>query len=150
MVAIGLPVQAQQTYKCTENGRTVYSGQPCRGGAEQKVLSGTPSPPAQSPASGGSAAEGSNMPINIGARTCIDEIPRKLAFMDPESLRIGEPTGGKVELIDYHNQGVLARRYQIGVNAKNSFGAYAGSRPVSCITSEDGRRILRMDTSRFN
>lgn len=72
-------------------------------------------------------------PIEVGARTCIDNVSKRMSANNPERMLIGEPTGGKVELINYHGQKVMARKFTLLVN---------GGRWV-CTTSEDGRRILQ-------
>ena len=72
-------------------------------------------------------------PIEVGARTCIDNVSKTMSANNPERVLIGEPTGGKVELINYHGQKVTARKFTLLVNG----GQWA------CTTSEDGRRILQ-------
>lgn len=89
-------------------------------------------------------------PIDLGARTCVAEVPKRIAFRDPDSVRIAEPSGGKMEVIDYANVRMAARKYVVMVDARNGYGAYGGARPLTCYTSEDGRRILRMDAARFD
>lgn len=72
-------------------------------------------------------------PIEVGARTCIDSIAKRVSASNPEQARIGEPVGGKVELVDYHGQKVQARKFMLLVN---------GGR-WTCTTSADGRRLLQ-------
>ena len=74
-------------------------------------------------------------PIEVGARTCIDSAARRVSVNNPEQARIGEPEGGKVELIDYHGQKVQARKFSLLVN---------GGRWI-CTTSADGRRLLQVN-----
>jgi hypothetical protein len=78
-------------------------------------------------------AQAQENPIEVGARTCIDSLSRRVSADNPEKMRIGEPVGGKVELVDYHGQKVMARKFSVLVN-----GA-----PWTCTTSADGRRILQ-------
>jgi hypothetical protein len=72
-------------------------------------------------------------PIEVGARTCIDRLSKRVSANNPEQMLIGEPVGGKVELIDYHGQKVMARKFSVLVN---------GGR-WTCTTSADGRRLLQ-------
>lgn len=74
-------------------------------------------------------------PIEVGARTCIDNISKRMSANNPGLMSIGEPMGGKVELIDYHGQKVTARKFTLLVN---------GGR-WTCTTSGDGRRILQVN-----
>lgn len=73
-------------------------------------------------------------PISVGARTCAESAAKSISFSNPESVRIGEPSGGAVEIISYHNQKVPARRFVLKANGRN----------MVCVTSEDGRRILQI------
>lgn len=72
-------------------------------------------------------------PMSIGAMNCAEHIAKKVSFNRPETVSIGEPTGGRVELINYHNQSIPARKFTVPANGRN----------WTCITSEDGRRILQ-------
>lgn len=96
------------------------------------------------------AAAYAETPIEIGAQTCVAEVPKRIAFRDPDSVRIGAASGGKMEVIDYADRRMPARKYTVMINARNGYGAYDGARPLTCFTSEDGRRILRMDAARFD
>lgn len=72
-------------------------------------------------------------PMAIGTRTCMEHVSKKLSHGNPDLLRIGEPSGGKVEVIDYFGQKIMARRYALFVNGRRE----------ACVTSEDGRRVLQ-------
>jgi hypothetical protein len=96
------------------------------------------------------AAAYAETPIEIGAQTCVAEVPKRIGFKDPDSVRIGEATGGKMEVIDYADRRMPARKYTVMINARNGYGAYGGAKPLTCFTSEDGRRILRMVGARFD
>lgn len=89
-------------------------------------------------------------PIDIGAQTCVGEVPKRIMVRDPDGVRIGEAAGGKMEVITYADQRMPARKFTLAVSAKNGYGGYTGARQLTCYTSEDGRRILRMDTARFD
>lgn len=83
-------------------------------------------------------------PIEYGKRLCTEQGPARLAWKDPESLRVGSATGGTMTTFKIGNTSVGARLFFVDVNAKNSYGAYAGARSLHCYTSEDGRRILEI------
>lgn len=82
-------------------------------------------------------AQAQQMPSEIGAQTCRDEIARKYFSGESDKAMIGAPMGGKVEVIDYYSQKVPARRYVVTVSYRQE----------TCLTSEDGRRILRLGAS---
>lgn len=72
-------------------------------------------------------------PMSIGAMNCAEHIARKVSFNRPETVSVGEPTGGRVEMFRYHGQSIPARKFTVPANGRN----------WTCITSEDGRRILQ-------
>jgi hypothetical protein len=125
---------AAQTYKCNIGGKSVYSDTPC--GVGEKVI------PAGTASSQASELGG---PVEFGAQVCRDAIPRHILWKDPESLRLGPATGGKMVVIDFADRKLAARSYTLLANSKNAYGAYTGDRPVTCYTSEDGRRLLKIE-----
>lgn len=130
-----------QTYKCSSGNKTVFSDKPCSGDAK-KIYEGGNSDTTANSAGGG--------PKETGAKNCKTGAPKYVAWKDSESIRIGEPIGGEMEVIDYADTKIGARRYSVYVNAKNIYGAYVGEKPIICFTSQDGMRILKVDSSNFN
>jgi hypothetical protein len=84
-------------------------------------------------------------PVSAGSQACRAGVPKHLTFNDPESVRIGEVTGGQMEVIEYAGTRIAARRFTVPVNARNAVGVYIGEKSVICFTSEDGQRILKVE-----
>lgn len=136
LAAHGVPSLAQ-AYKCAIGGKSVISDQPCsgsiKGGNDNGSASASPS-----------LSEG---PKETGGQNCKTSVKKAAAWKDPESLRIGEIGGGDMEVIDYADRKIGARRYSVQANAKNSNGGYVGDKRIICFTSQDGMRILKIDGS---
>lgn len=129
-----------KVYKCSTGNKTVFSDTPC--GIDAKIThEGDNSFTSENPAGSG--------PIATGAQNCKIGVPKYVVSNDPESIRYGEITGGEMEVIEYEDTNIGARRYSVNVNVKNNFGAYVGEKPVICYTSQDGMRILKVDNSSF-
>lgn len=138
-VVLGLAVIGNtwaDVYKCTISGKTIYSDTPCVAGAKKIHNYSSRSP---------DLAENSETPITIGARVCRNVAPKHVAFKDPGSVQIGKVIGGSMDVIDYAGSKINARTFYVHVNAKNSYGGYVGEKPIICYTSEDGRRVIRVD-----
>lgn len=131
------PPSLAQAYKCVIGGKSVISDQPCSGNVKSSNDSGnaTTSP---------SQSEG---PKESGGQNCKAGVKKAAAWKDPEGLRIGDIQGGDMEVIDYADRKIGARRYSVQTNAKNSNGGYVGDKRVICFTSQDGMRILKIDAS---
>lgn len=71
--------------------------------------------------------------MSVGARNCAEHVAKKVSFTRPDLVSIGEPAGGRVELVKYYDQNVPGRKFTVPANGRNWV----------CITSEDGRRILQ-------
>ena len=91
------------------------------------------------------SAPAAAQPVSAGSQACRASVPKHLTFNDPESVRIGEVTGGQMEVIEYAGTRIAARRFNVPLNAKNAMGAYIGEKIVICFTSEDGQRILKVE-----
>ena len=74
-------------------------------------------------------------PVSLGASNCAEKAAKTVSYNNPEKVRISEPSGGAVEIINYHNQKVPARLFTLSANGQR----------IVCLTSEDGRRILQMN-----
>lgn len=134
----GMPSLAQ-TYKCAVGNKMVFSDTPCGGDAKKVYETGS----ALAPSSQAGGAK------ETGAKNCRVGTQQSIAWNDPESIRIGEISGGEMEVLDFADSKIGARRYYVHVNAKNIYGAYSGAKPVTCFTSQDGVRILKIDSASF-
>lgn len=119
---------AQQMYRCGN----AYSQSPCDKAAEPaKITRDSRSTP---------------QPGLTGKELCKAVIPRAVPLKDPYSARvetIGEPFP---EVIKVAGEPIMAQRYDVAMNAKNSFGAYTGSKLYLCYLSEDKTRLLHIVT----
>lgn len=71
---------------------------------------------------------------------CLDAARAQGGYKDPDSLKIeGEPL---ITFTPY--TGAVRRAVTIHVNAKNSYGAYVGAKPVGCIFAADNETILKV------
>lgn len=129
-----------QAYKCAVGNKMVFSDSPCSGDARKSHEAGA----AQT------ASSQTGGPKETGAKSCRVSAQQSIAWNDAESIRIGEISGGEMEVLDFADSKIGARRYYVHVNAKNSYGAYSGAKPVTCFTSQDGVRILKMDSTSFD
>lgn len=73
---------------------------------------------------------------------CVQQVRKHVAFRDPDSIKVVHVSGGKAEIIDYAGTRLMAFRFDVMINSKNEYGAYAGARTYQCFTSEDRRRVL--------
>lgn len=69
---------------------------------------------------------------------CLAAAKERITYKDPSSLRIeGTPK------VDYTTAtGVVRQSITIMVNAKNSFGAYTGAKPVTCVLGTDNITVI--------
>lgn len=58
---------------------------------------------------------------------------------------VGTPSGGKMEVVDINGASMGARVFLVPVNGKTSYGGYTGEKSLMCYTSQDGRRMLKID-----
>ena len=121
------PTQAQKMYKCANT----YSQIPCDKDSEPtKVFKDTRS----------------QIPPGLrGRELCKLTVPQTINLKDPYSARvetIGEPI---LVTIKYADVPILSKRHDVGLNAKNSYGAYVGIRIYFCFLSEDETRLLRVE-----
>lgn len=79
--------------------------------------------------------------VNEAARladACLDVARQAGRYKDPDSLRIeGYPVVGFST-----ETGEVRRTVSIGVNGKNSYGAYAGAKPLTCIFGSDNQTVI--------
>jgi hypothetical protein len=131
---------AQSAYKCKSGKGYVFQESPCPESARRSESM----PPGAIAAAPESAAESAG-PIEAGKQLCREQAPAHVAWKDPESLRVGSVYGGKMAVIDLGSVKTSGRQFFVDVNAKNSYGGYAGSKPLVCYTSQDGTRIVKVD-----
>jgi hypothetical protein len=131
---IGYPALGE-TYKCLEKGKVIYTERQCAG--EGGRLSGLGAD--ATPGDGGN-------PKEIGKETCAKAVVVGIAFKDPDSVKLGKPFGGHTEAFEYAGTQLMARKFYVPVNAKNSYGGYIGEKSAICVTSLDGRRVLELNT----
>ncbi|HEY4083547.1 MAG TPA: hypothetical protein VGM81_22900 [Burkholderiaceae bacterium] len=125
--ALAVPACAQQMYKC---GST-YSQTPCASDAELKRA--RPDAVADKPASVGP----------IGYELCASSAPHMVGSPEPESARVQRMGEVHTDVINYAGKSVAARRYDLSVDFKTTYGVYSGPRAYSCWISEDERRVLQ-------
>ena len=73
---------------------------------------------------------------------CAQQVRKFVAFRDPDSIKVVHISEPKAEVIDYAGTRLVGFRFDVMINSKNEFGAYAGARTYQCFTSEDRRRVL--------
>ncbi len=121
------PVCAQQMYKC---GST-YSQTPC--GSDAEVKRARPDAVADKPANVGP----------IGYELCVASAPRLVGSPEPESARVQRVGEMRTDVITYAGRSVAARRYDLTVDFRTTYGVYSGPQPYSCWISVDERRVLQ-------
>lgn len=137
LTLVGSPAWAQ-AYKCVTGDKTVYSDTPCSGGGNKQI---------DARGSGASSAAPSGGPRMAGEQSCKTAIAKQIRWNDPDSIRIGSAIGGEMEVAEVADSRMGVRKYSVSVNAKNPYGVYFGDKPVVCFTSQDGNRVLRLDSS---
>ncbi len=118
---------AQQLYRCGNQ----YSQTPCDVNAAPSKISPGAAPDAA--------------PVSRGKEVCITEGIGRLGFPDPESTRVRAVERSGTEVIQYAGKSVVAQRFNLVINTKNSTGGYTGDRVYPCYLSEDGARVLSME-----
>ena len=121
------PSYAQKMYKC---GNT-YSQIPCDKTADSvKIFSDAKADPP---------------PGLSGKELCRAMVPRAGNLKDPYSARVEAVGGPSFEVVSLGNQPLMVKRYEVAMNAKNSYGAYTGIRVWTCYLTEDDNRLFRID-----
>lgn len=74
------------------------------------------------------------------AESCVNAIREQYNWKDPDSVRIeGQPLPGVS-----NRTGETRNCLTLMVNAKNSYGAYSGSKPITCILGTDHQSIIQV------
>lgn len=134
-----------EPYRCNVNGQVVYQETPC-------YLTARPAdraPPAAASAAPEPATQSAG-PIEAGKQLCRSQASSHVAWKDPESVRIGSVYGGQMTVIDLGSVKTSGRQFFVDINAKNSYGGYVGQKPLVCYTSQDGTRIVKVDSLLIN
>lgn len=72
--------------------------------------------------------------------SCLNAIREKYNWKDPDSVRIeGQPLPGVSK-----KTGEARKCLTLTVNAKNSYGAYSGSKPITCILGTDHQTVIQV------
>ena len=140
MILASTAAVAQGAYKCRSGSGHVYQDSPCPESARRSE-----SMPAGAIAAAPESAAQSAGPIAAGKSLCRELAPKHVAWKDPESLRVVDAFGGKMDVVDLGGVKTAGRTFYVEVNAKNSYGGYVGQKPLICYTSQDGLRILKVD-----
>ncbi|MDP2263277.1 MAG: hypothetical protein Q8K24_08975 [Hydrogenophaga sp.] len=76
-------------------------------------------------------------------RLCLAAIVDQFRFKDPASARIeSAATWGSTTHTNAAGAAVPAARHTLIVNARNSYGAYAGAQIFECLLTLDEKRVL--------
>jgi len=120
---------AQPVYRC---GNT-YSQSPCGADGAAKNLPSSAVPDAP----GGLQGEA----------LCASEGLLRLGLADQEGARVLGVMPSGTEVIQYADKPVAARRFSVRFNSRNAQGGHAGEQVFHCFLSEDGRRVLAVDSA---
>lgn len=116
-------VAAQSIYKC---GNT-YSQNPC---SDEQTPARIHRDTATTPAG------------LSGKELCRSVVPHSVSLKDAYSARIDYVSNSSAEAITVYGESIVARRYDVAMNAKNSYGAYTGAKIYRCYLSIDGARLI--------
>lgn len=120
-------VQAQ-VFKCVVDGKTLFSDRPC--GTDSKQVRAAPT------------ARPEQAPLPRWGDACLAQLDRWVQFKDPESIKVGSVIDNGADTTKVAGKTIVVKKFTLYINAKNSFGAYAGEKPLFCETSVDGHRVI--------
>jgi hypothetical protein len=138
------PAQAADINRCTIDGRTIYQTTPCPASARAAVTG----------IKAAAESSGSNAPwvpapqgvdLEPGKALCLRVAPSQ--FKDPDSVRILHAFSDEKQMRvfeDDKGRRVRAWAYMMSINAKNSYGGYAGAKDYWCFVSEDQQRLVQL------
>ena len=130
LCSLAAPVCAQQMYKC---GST-YSQTPCASDAEVKRTR---------------TDAVADKPAGLtGYDLCQQFAPMAVGSPEPATARVVRIGDVHTEVIQYSGQAVAARRYDLTVDYKTTYGVFSGPLPYACWISEDQRRVLQFGPRR--
>ena len=120
---------AEPVYRC---GST-YSQTPCGADAAAKKLPSSAAP---------------DMPAGQqGESLCASEGLLRLGLADPEGARILGVAKLGTEVIRYADKPTAARKFAVRFNPRNAYGGLAGEQVFHCFLSEDGQRVLAVESA---
>jgi len=122
-------VHAEPVYRC---GNT-YSQTPCAADTAAKKLPSSAAPDAPAGPQGESL--------------CATEGLSRLGLADPEGARVLGVTRLGTEVIRYADKPTAARKFAVRFNPRNAYGGLAGEQVFHCFLSEDGRRVLAVESA---
>ena len=120
---------AQTLYKC---GST-FSQTPCASTAEEVTVP-----------KGRTATTASTEVPGQGLEMCRAAVPRMSGVKDPYSAVIESIGEVRHDTLRIGDESVIVKRYDVLMNAKNSYGAYAGAKLYRCFVSVDEKRLLEV------
>ena len=77
-----------------------------------------------------------------GKELCKAAVPKSVNLKDPYSARVETVGGPAFEVVTFANQPLTVKRYNVAMNAKNSYGAYTGIKMYKCFLTEDDSRVF--------
>ncbi|HRD34062.1 MAG TPA: DUF4124 domain-containing protein [Rhodocyclaceae bacterium] len=129
-IALALTPYAQaQVFKCSVDGKTVFSDRPC--GTDSKQVRAAPTASAAAPAT-----------LPRWGDACLAQMDRWLKFKDPDSIKVGAVVDRGADTTKVAGKTIMVKKFTLYINAKNGFGAYGGEEPFLCETSIDGYRVI--------
>ena len=81
-----------------------------------------------------------------GESLCATEGLSRLGLADPEGARVLGVARVGTEVIQYADRPTAARKFTVRFNARNAQGGLAGEQVFHCFLSEDGRRVLAVES----
>ena len=84
-------------------------------------------------------------PVGLrGKELCKAAVPKSVNLKDPYSARVETVGGPAFEVVTFANQPLTVKRYDVAMNAKNSYGAYTGIKMYKCFLTEDDSRVFEV------
>ncbi|MBC3830951.1 DUF4124 domain-containing protein [Undibacterium amnicola] len=149
-----------QLYKCEKDGKITVGDQPCPKSSvdlnpQKLIIPPPPKPVTQASSSPESRLKFYNCSYNDKSlKPCLPDNPVKVSvknaailqcvaslksgLKDPHSAKILKAVRGAPDTI----KGELVRYYWVDINAKNSFGAFAGPTAYACLMNADESKLL--------
>lgn len=149
-----------QLYKCEKSGKTTVGDQPCPKDSVDLNPKKLTIPPPPKPAVASTSASTSTLKFyncsynDKSLKPCLPDNPvkssvkdtaiamcvarLKASLKDPYSAKILKTVRGGPDTI----KGELVRYYWVDINAKNSFGAFAGPTAYGCLMNADESKLL--------
>lgn len=127
-LTLSMPASAQKLYRCGNQ----FSQTPCSGEAVGQAL-----PNGAIKATLGDGMQG-------GGATCGKALLKTLSLPDTHTAEIESATRGKAATIEFANQPIVARTFDVSIAMRNGLGSKVGTRSATCFVSEDEQRVLKL------